>query len=280
MSSFQHFLLPSLCLCFALTACSSTPTTPSTPPTPPTPSYVDVTGNWHFSLASPPTSFKPVSSLSGSLSSSGSVVTGILHANPFAFPFCVEAATDLAVTGTLDTSGNLTLNFPIAGGTGTIVTPMYSLGAYSLGATYQVAGGACAQASVGLDIASNVPNISGTYSGTMIQQPSGSLRSTVTVVLNQSTTPNSDGLYPLSGTVTSTGDCNSTLTFSQGLVTGDTAQSYPSIDPQVGSPVITGAGPVNSYLGASTNPNKFLESSINQLTGCGSTSYIGQLFRQ
>lgn len=251
----------------------------STPPTTSSP-YLNLTGNWQFQIqvvqGVPGGGFStPVEDFSGSLSSSAGSVTGILHARPLALPNCVAETADLPVNGSLDTAGNLTITFPIAGGVGTIsfnATP--PLRSPFLSGTYQAIGGTCAQASGSLT-AFEVMNVTGTYIGTATQIypiPSGSApTSNVTAILIQSDVPNGDGQYPLSGTITSTGACNSTLTFNQGLVYGDTIQSYPG--PMFPMPT----GSFTGFALPSSNHAVF-SGNLYQFTGCGTTSFNVGLF--
>jgi hypothetical protein len=187
----------------------------------------------------------------------------------------VAETTDLPVNGTLDAAGNLTITFPIAGGLGTIsfnATP--PLRSPLLSGTYQAEGGTCAQASGSLN-AFRVQNVTGTYVGIatqMIPIPSGPApTSNVTAVLVQSATPNSDGQFALSGTITSTGACNSTLTFNQGLVYGDTIQSYPA--PMFPMPT----GSFTCFVLPNSNQAVF-SGNLYQFVGCGTTSFNVGLF--
>jgi hypothetical protein len=92
--------------------------------------------------------------------------------------------------------------------------------------TYQVIGGTCAQPSIALTILS-VPNITGTYTGTAMPVPisvSGP-SSTITATFVQASTPDANGKYALSGTITSTGGCHATYSFTSGAVSGSIAES-------------------------------------------------------
>jgi hypothetical protein len=225
----------------SLLACStnSQPTpTPSAAPT-------NVTGNWQFEvqLPAPPVSgpivfpTNPIEDIFGSLTSSGKSVSAVLHAAPLVVPHCVEVDTDLPFTGTTDSSGNLSLTASIAGGVATISANLLTPETITLpdgtvrnepffSGTYQVVGGSCAQPSIALTILS-VPNITGTFTGTAQPVPSTATgtNSTITATFVQASAPDANGKYALSGTITSTGGCNATYTFSSGAVSGDGAQS-------------------------------------------------------
>ncbi|HEY0794569.1 MAG TPA: hypothetical protein VGD64_02200, partial [Acidisarcina sp.] len=193
------------------------------------------------------------------------------------FPPCVLPTTDLTATGKVDTAGNVTLTVPLAGGVATMAfNAVSTLGPLDTG-TYQVVGGACAQASVGLS-AINVPNVTGTYKGTLTQilpVPSGTAPTdSVTAVLVQASTPNSDGQFPLSGTITATGACPATLTITQGVVAGIQVQSYPS------PPLLF---PVGASFTGVTSPSvlsRSITGTLLQPSGCPGFAYSGPLYFQ
>ena len=268
----------------SLLACSA-----SSAPTPtPAPAPTNVTGNWQFevNIPAPPTTgplvfpTNPITDIFGSLTSSGTSVSAVLHATPLVIPHCVEEDTALPFTGTTDSSGNLSLTAPIAGGVATISANLLTLETITLpdgtvrnepffSGTYQVVGGSCAQPSSALTIFS-VPNITGTFMGTTVgplSNPGSPVSnpgpsSTITATFVQASAPDGNGKYPLSGTITSTGDCNATYSFSSGAVSGDMAQSAYfltntfSIPPNPPIPVFLGsiapATPRTSILGTFT----------------------------
>jgi hypothetical protein len=260
-------------------------------PAPPVVILPNVTGNWELSVQLPQTTppafpTNPVEVIFGSLASSGSTVTGTLHAEPLSLPNCVAASTDIAVTGTIDASNNLNLTAPLSGGTATIavsLTPVttttpsgVTITQPLLAGTYQVVGGACAQPSIALN-AFQVPNVTGTYSGTLMQLFVNSTDTaptvSVTATLAESTTPNSDGEYALSGTVTATGACNTTITFTQGMVVGESLQSYPGFRTTILTPLPP------SFQGSALPPSStptILGTLIN-LPDCSNFSYSGLL---
>jgi hypothetical protein len=278
--------LPALFPLTFLVGCSAVNSSPAV--------YPNVTGNWQFQVQLPaqpiagPIVFptNPVEDIFGSLSSSGQSVSAILHATPLTFPHCVETDIDLAFTGSIDASGDLSLTAPIVGGAATISANLLTLekitlpdgttrnGPFFTG-TYQVIGGPCAQASIPLTIFA-VSNITGTFTGTVSPAPfSGSgPNSTITASFVQASAPDADGKYALSGTITSTGGCNATLRFTSGIVSGSMAQSANflnnifTIPPNPPLPVflgsITPATPQPAIIGTFT------------FGGCGS-SYTGVL---
>jgi hypothetical protein len=252
-----------------------------TPPPTPAPVFPNVTGNWQFELqilvTSPPAlPLPPIVQLFGSLVSSGSEVAGTLNARPGGFPACVANNADLPVKGTVDATGNITLTVPIAGGVATIISATQSARPPLANGTYQVIGGACAQSSVGLN-GFEVLNVSGTYAGTLAQIiPSGSGSLSVTATLDQSPTPNADGEYPLTGTVTYSGDCSGTLLFNNGIVFGEEFQSAP-LSPDFGTSteLFSGGIPLTGLAGLQP-----LGASFFLPAGCSLTAYTGTLTRQ
>jgi hypothetical protein len=89
--------------------------------------------------------------------------------------------------------------------------------------SYQIVGGPCATPATPMTLAQYAP-INGTYSGTFnwpgagnVPEPTPNL--TITATLTQSTTANSSGAYPISGTVKVAGTCSETTSFT-GFVFG------------------------------------------------------------
>ena len=115
MNNLLRFLSPSLCLVLTLTGCDSVTSTN------PAPIPFNVTRNWQFDLQIPlpPTTepivlpTNPLENVCGSLNSSGTSVSAVLHATPLALPNGVQMETDLPFSGTTDNSGNLTLTAPL-----------------------------------------------------------------------------------------------------------------------------------------------------------------------
>ena len=250
----------------------------------PAPKYIDVTGNWQFTLkitapTPPALPSNPILVLSGSLSSSGSAVSGTLRAQSLSISPCVGRTANLAFTGTLDTAANLTLTAPISGG---VATLSLNVGPSLLpirSGTYQVVGGPCAQTSIAI-FAYQVPNITATFTGTLTEvlpPPTGTAPTVdVTAALVQAATPNSDGQYPLSGTVAFTGACTSTLAFSQGVIYGSELQSYPS--DQLLPPTSASFQGVASPGGVGLPQT--IQAFLTRPPDCGITFFNGSLTRQ
>ena len=213
--------------------------------------------------------------LFGSLTSTGGKVTGTLNARTLGFTPCIANNADLPVTGTIDASGNLNLTAPVAGGIATITISVLTLPPplADPNGTYQVIGGPCAQPSIGL-IGFEIPNASGAYAGTLTEQfTTGSGSITVKAVLVESATPNADGEFPVSGTITYTGDCSATLSFTNGVAFGVALQSVP-ISPTFGysTELFTANAPLI--------PSEPMLASFLLPAGCSGSIYTGNLIRQ
>ncbi|HEY5330722.1 MAG TPA: hypothetical protein VIJ79_12615 [Acidobacteriaceae bacterium] len=255
--------LPLTCL---LGCGGSAPTLPATV-------FPNVTGNWQFLVGTagpglPVLIGSPIADLSGSLSSTDGKVTGTLTSLSISITPCISSNTDIQVSGTIDSAGNLSLTAPIAGGVATMTALVTTNPIPLFEGTYQVIGGPCAQTSVPLR-SIEVPNISGTYAGTLtesVPQTTGSL--TLKATLVESTTPNADGKYPLTGSLTYSGDCTGTLSLTNYFVSGITAQSGPSSNGETFS------------AGVPLLPTEPLLALFTQPAGCAAIFYHGNLTLQ
>lgn len=270
-----------LLLSLLLAGCAST----TVPPTTPAPTYPDVTGNWQFNVQFPnPPNFTTsvITSLSGSLASSGATVTGVLRARALTLTPCVSTETDIPVTGTVDHAGNLSLTAPISKGTATLSVTANALLPILTG-TFQVDGGACTFPAGNLS-AAQIGNLTGTYTGTLTQViiPPGSGTTpaptlAVTASLTQSATPDGHGVYPLTGTITTTGACTSTIPITNGIVTGETVQSIVGLGSlfalPFGTPFFNGAAAPAPVL------HQNILGSLMVSSACSSATFSGFIAR-
>jgi hypothetical protein len=235
----------------------------------------NLSGNWY--AATPATQsgayIGPIYSFIGALQFSNGAVTGTLRATDRtdAVP-CVSPTQDLAATGSFDPSGNLTLTVPIAGGTATITATVHDPNTYTNG-RWQIIGGACAMPTSSIVIAQFAP-VTGTYTATFntlnltaITLEPGTATN-LTAVLSQSATPNADGQFPLTGTITATGACSGTFSIGNQLVSGGELLP-PATAPQP-TALVGGVDPTAAYLVTSFGP----------ILACGSQTYSGTLTRQ
>jgi hypothetical protein len=254
----------------ALLGCGATPTPPTS-----TSTYLNLTGDWVVlappNPATPGVLPTPVADFFGALQSSGGSVTGTLRAISVTLPQCVSFTQDLQATGTIDANGNLKLTVPMAGGNATINATIGTPESYTAG-TWQITGGACAMPTTAIEIAEFAP-ATGTYSGvvnvldTTTGLPVPGTASTVNIALTQSTTPNVDGDFPLSGTITATGACSGSFAVANEVVGGG-----------VFMPALT--GPIGILSGGIIPTATTLNAILNLSPACGSQIYSGMLTRQ
>jgi hypothetical protein len=202
-----------------LLGCGSHPG-PSTPAS----QYLNLNGNWEaLGLPSPPVVglTTPIAAFMGALQSTNGIVTGTLRAfdaSNFLNP-CVLFTQDLAATGTLTPAGNLVLTVPISNGTATLTATLSTnLQTFTQG-TWHITGGACAMPSTPMAITQYAP-VTGTYTGTLTTYGTATTTA-ITAVLTQSTIPDADGRFPLTGTITAPGICSGTFPLIPEVVSGN-----------------------------------------------------------
>jgi hypothetical protein len=254
----------------ALLGCGVSPT-----PSAPSSSALNLTGDWVVlavpNPVTPLTLPTPIGDFMGALQSSGGTVTGTFRAISTTFPQCVSFTQDLQVAGTIDANNKVTLSVPISGGTATITATIATPQTYTNG-TWQIVGGACAMPSTSISIAEFAP-ATGTYTGTLnvtdltTGLPVAGSATAVTASLVQATTPNADGQFPLSGTITATGACTGTFPITNEVVSGGLFMPVTLSSPTFN--LIGGILPAGTPLvGGFTN------------SACGSQVYQGTLTRQ
>lgn len=234
-----------------------------------------VTGNWELAgtpVAGSTTLPAPIAAFFGSLSSTGTMVTGIMRVLPALANPCVAITQDLPVTGTISNSNLLILTIPIAGGTATLSAQLGTTLQTSTPATYTVSGGTCAMAATAGNMSQFAP-VTGTYTGTLSQAvPATGPVINVSATLVQSSMPNADGLFPLSGSVVVSGTCVTTFTFADGTVTGNNVNNFYALT----SPLPSGI-----LRGATTPTAATLQASLAlYVPGCLNTFFNGPLTRQ
>jgi hypothetical protein len=244
---------------------STTATTSTTPIT------ATLSGNWSTGATpSNALSFgnQPIIGFNGPLQFSNGTVTGTLSAqvNP-PFTNCSQFVTGASsVTGTLSSGNILTLTTPVAGGTATITANLGANPQTLADASFQIVGGNCATSSTPVTFAQYAP-LTGTYSGTFNVASAGNIpvsgsNTTVTAVLAQSTTANTLGDYPVTGTVKVSGACTDSISFT-GFVAG--GNLYPM------------TGPV--FMGSFEPTASAIYAATYQSTNCN-VSYQGTLLLQ
>jgi hypothetical protein len=185
---------------------------------------------------------------------------------------------DLEATGTLSATGNFVLTFPISGGTATLTAALPQNLHTLIPGTWVISGGACAAPSTTISIM-QYPVVSGTYKGTfnvlnLNTSPPSAVPGTataITAVLNQSAISNADGQFPLAGTITLTGACAASFSFTDGIVFGDGILSHPPSGP---------VGTQGDFIGGMDPTGVTIYGTFDGLTICNSQPYQGTLTLQ
>jgi len=264
-----------------------TPTVSTTNSSSPATITANLSGNWGMRAVYPLyiTESLPIFGFYGALQFTNGSVTGTMMPNVnvmYGSGNCYLALrgssgiSPVSFTGTLDANNNLTLTAPFGGGTAIITATLGSNPQTWADASYQIVGGSCAISSTAMTIAQFAP-VTGTYIGTFNEPnsvsdiPFAGTNVTVTAVLTQSTTPNSGGMFPITGTVNVTGAC----TDSASLVSGSVVYG--------GSVGLSAGTSGKIYLAGSNDPTG---SAITYATfqddtnfSCD-TAYVGNLVRQ
>jgi len=216
-------LLVSLALLSALLiGCGGSSGIPS--PVNPTPAYPNLAGNWTVTADSTVTGAQY--ELGGYMTNTGASVTATFYVYPFAESNCYPSEEAIPFTGTVTTSGAISLTSgSVANQTITMAGSIS--GGSSFTATYEIAGG-CAAGDAGLVLARAEPSYTGDYTGTL-QSLSGS---DVNVSVNMvQSGPNADGEYSVSGTAQFSGtSCFTTGTITSSTIFGEYVQFAMSMD--------------------------------------------------
>lgn len=166
------------------------PPPPSTPPA--------LNGNWEIQAVSQVTANTSYL-MSGSLSTTGTSVSGMLHYLSYScFIGNGDTSLDIPVSGKISSAGALSLtSSAVASQTFTLAGTMS--GGQITSGTYSVSGG-CGNGEHGTITGFPVPSFTGTYTGGIVSD--GVSWGTMTLNITQAATPDSNGLYDLSGTAT------------------------------------------------------------------------------
>jgi hypothetical protein len=228
--------------------------------------YPNLSGNWE-AIGLPPQFSTglttPIAAFLGALQTSNGNVTGTMRAvDTNQLAPCVPLNQDLTVSGTVSTSGNLVLTVPMAGGTATLSATLNSDPQSFNTGLWTIVDGSCAMASTSMAIVQFAP-VTGTYSGTLTSFGTTNNATMVTAMLVQSPTPNADGQFPLTGTLTyaGTGSCSGSYPLIPEYVTAG------AISQTSGSALVS-AGVVDGVIQPSAT-------SINATTTVLTTSCLG-----
>lgn len=158
---------------------------------------------------------------------------------------CVTPQTNILLTGSVDANDNVTLvSAPFGGTTLTIKGQVAANGKGMAAANWAFAGGACASLGTANVTATNYSTIGGTYVGTFLDRDNNPLG--VSAFLQQTTQPDQNGQFSISGTATFPSNTCFTEqpTVTSSLVTGSSL-SMTWTDPGSGA-ILTAAGSFNS----------------------------------
>jgi hypothetical protein len=158
---------------------------------------------------------------------------------------CVDATTDILLTGSVDANDIVTLiSTPFGGTTLTITGQVAPNGKGMAAANWSFAGGACASLGKAAVTATNYSTIGGTYTGVFSDRDDNQLA--VSAFLQQTTQPDANGQFSVSGTATfpSSPCFTEQPTVTSSLVTGSSL-SMTYTDPGSGA-VLTATGTFNS----------------------------------
>ncbi len=158
---------------------------------------------------------------------------------------CVTPQTNILLTGSVDATNNVTLvSAPFGGTTLTVKGQVAANGKGMAAASWSFAGGDCATLGKTDVTATNFSTIGGTYLGTFIDRDNNPLG--VSAFLQQTTQPDANGQFAVSGTATFPANTCFTgqPTVTSSLVTGSSL-SMTYTDPGSGA-VLTATGSFNS----------------------------------
>ncbi len=216
----------------------------------------DLTGNWLFGADIPPAqaiSF-PIYALTGAINSQDVNVSAVFRA----LGICISPSQDIALTGSQSADGSVTLtstNLPNNVATITLnFTTLYNF--VSGHGTISISGsGPCAIPSTAFS-GNEIQSVTGAYTGTISAASGFPSTATGTANLTQEVA-NSDGLFPVIGSITIAGaSCTSTFSYT-GLAAGpNISATLASTSGPSATGVVTGtinAGVIGPYLTLSIN---------------------------
>jgi hypothetical protein len=157
-----------------------------------------VSGNWAFSSAASPTTPRPLTLNVGFANVSKQSLTAIAHLSGAS---CVSSTTGISFSGSIDANNNLVLtSAPFNGNTLSVKGQLAADGKSISAANWSFAGGNCASLGSGTVSAMAYAQINGTYTGTFVDADSNQLA--VSATLTQTTQPDENGQFHLSGSAT------------------------------------------------------------------------------
>ena len=181
-------------------------------------SAIAVTGNWQFASTAPSAGKLPA--ISGELTGSNQSMTGLFHSD--SAESCVAPSQVFEMTGSADAKNNVTLtgSNPV-GGKLTLTGTLAADGKSMTNTAYSVSGGSCAMAKPAAASAQQY-DMSANYAGSFSDSDGQVI--TLSATLSQSSMPDQNGNYTLTGTGTfPSNPCfNSPVTVTASELTGNT----------------------------------------------------------
>ena len=198
----------------------------------------NLTGNWSFTTQSA-SSASQLTLNAGLVSQVNGQVTAVAHLNGAS---CFGASTPIAMAGTLNGSGQLKLVSQPFNGTVLTIKAEVQQGTSTLTKTsLTFTGGNCGSLGAQAATTTQYAQINGTYAGTFVD--AGGNSGAVTSVLTQTTQPDANGTFHLSGSSTfANNPCFSQPILTDSLVTG----SNMSTTYAQGTATITAVGTFNA----------------------------------
>jgi hypothetical protein len=229
----------------------------------------DLTGDWTMAIVPPVPTPIPIGSLAGALAGKGQNITGTFRAPATT---CMSPTFDINFTGNQTADGKLTLtstNLP--NNTATITGTINATYGYNqFNGNMVISGdGSCATTKTAF-IGAEVPNISGTYSGSITSTSAGT--AAVTATLTEAAA-NTDGQFPLTGTVNVAGATCANTFSATGLVSGET----------ITATLTSTSGPgatINVYSTANPIAGTPLPLYVQIVSGCNGGPYTGSITKQ
>jgi hypothetical protein len=243
-------------------------------PAAPSSTVQNLTGNWLFDTDIPPAQAitAPVYAFTGAINSQGANVSAVLRA----LGTCISPSQDIAFTGSQTADGTLTLtstNLP----NNVVTITLNFITLYNLTSgqgSISIAGsGPCSIPSTAL-FASEIQPVTGAYIGTVSAASGTPSTASATANLTQAAA-NSDGLFPVTGSIAIAGiSCSSTFSLT-GLITG----------PNLSATLVSTSGPTaTGSVQGTINAGIFAPSltlSINILSsGCNNGAFNATLNSQ
>jgi hypothetical protein len=198
-----------------------------------------ISGNWAFTTAASQSAPTPLTLNAGFTQGSDQAVSAVAHLSGSA---CISTTTSIALSGSIGANNQLVLTSKPFGGTTLSLKGQLATGGKAISdATWSFSGGSCAKLGTAAVKATDYSQISGTYSGNFVDADNNQLA--ISATLTQTTQPDENGQYHLSGSATFPGNpCFTQPIVTDSLVTGNSVSTTYS----QGSASITAVGTLNS----------------------------------